>query len=415
MNKGKLEQFMFYALLGLFLIVSLIPFSSLLHIRLFNLPLHYLIVGGGVFLLVIVTWWAGERKFYSFDLWLGIVLFAFALSLITSVNRGWTIRSLGSFFLRGGGVAFVASRLVNSKERRRNFTYVLLIGGSLVCLIGLVEFFLGRNPLFHQLYLTHNPYYPLGLRSGMVSTIGHPLPLAAWLVLLLPLSLKFGHDRKFPIGFIPFLLILATICFSFTRSAWFAGAVAFFCYFLKKESRKISKKNLSILLLIPILVLPLFFFSRARNTFHRRFNIKRIKQEVLSSHRSASYTTTLNIVKNYPLFGGGMGNYPQLHKKYRAKRAAARIETPDNMYLRLLSETGIVGLGTFLVFIIFTLYRFWRNSFSGDGFRWAIFCGLVGFLINLFASDLFYWLAPQFTFWLLLGAGVGIRKHGIGA
>jgi len=39
---------------------------------------------------------------------------------------------------------------------------------------------------------------------------------------------------------------------------------------------------------------------------------------------------------------------------------------------------------------------------------WAIFSSILGFLVNMFLFDSFYFIVVQATFWMLLGLGVGI-------
>jgi len=156
-----------------------------------------------------------------------------------------------------------------------------------------------------------------------------------------------------------------------------------------------------------ILSLVFFTFPKLRYTFLGRVDLKRIKSEDgfgAISHRFHSYRTTFNIFKKHPLFGVGMGNYPKVHIAYRAEGTGEKVETPDNMYLRFICETGLVGTLTFFCFIFYWLYQFWRNR--NDIFIWTIFVGLIGFLINMMTGDFFYWLPTQFLFWFMLGIGV---------
>ncbi len=415
-NNNKFDKILFYMLLGLFLIVSLVPFHSFLHIKLFNLPTHYLIVGGGVFLLMLLSWWQKDMKFTFFDKSLLILFIGFSLSLITSVDRLITLKTLISFFLRGMGVAFIAVRIIDTNKKKEILIRVLLWGSSLVCLLGLVEFFMGYNPIFHRLYLSHSVLYKeiLKYRGGMASTIGHPVALASYLVLLFPIALRFGQNKKSLVAFIPFFLIVATIIFSFTRAAWLITIIMIILYFLKKEyrpsnitfTRKVFKRILFGSGVFLIIIFSCFFFPRAKQSFIKRINYKTIKNDLLYSHRAGSYYTTLNILRKFPFFGAGMGNYPQVHRLYRNKQTIEHLETPDNMYLRLLSETGIIGTLIFLIFISFWLNRLWVNSKITNNFEWALICGLIGFLLNFFTADLLCWLPLQFTFWLLLGTGV---------
>jgi O-antigen ligase len=157
----------------------------------------------------------------------------------------------------------------------------------------------------------------------------------------------------------------------------------------------------------------IFAFSpKVRITVARRFNPKQLKKDVCQSHRIASFKTTLNILKKKPLFGVGLGNYPKVHDIYRDKQTDSGIKTTDNLYLSMFCEIGIVGTVIFLIFIFRSVYCLWIGyKVSGDMTILVILIGIVGFLICSIAGEFFGWLAPQFAFWLLLGAGIGLSRE----
>lgn len=408
LNKSeKINRFIFITISVLFFMVSLIPFNFLA-LKIFGLPFHYIFIGGTVCLLVILSWLT-DKKLTLFDKWLFIIMFGFSLSLISSIDRTYTIRTLGSFFLRGISVAFIAERVFRNREKTTVF--ILLVCASLVSLIGLIEFVFHWNPFFRLAPALVN--FSLSSRSGMSSTIGHPLALSAYLVLFLPLSVLFTQTKgkKTFLKFIPLLLILATILLSFSRSSWISCLFALLIYFLSRENLNKLIKNWKIIPAFMIVIVSIFLLSsRIRTVFYERANFQRLKSEIFSSHRSASYKTTWNIFKKYPFFGVGFGNYPKVHEVYRAEGTSPFFKTPDNIYLRFLCETGIIGIVTFLIFMFYWLTKLWQNR--NNLFIFAIFAGLAGFLINQMAADLFYWLAPQFAFWILFGISMGnLQKH----
>jgi len=404
-----LNKFIFWSTLLLFSIVSLVPFFAMSHIKIMGLPIHYLIVGGSVSILAILTLYNHRGKLTLFDKWLLVLMLGFSLSMIVSVDKVNTMKSIVSFFLRGIGVAFIVNKFVISDRRNNQVVMGLLSVASVVCLIGLVEFFTGRIPFFHKFYLGIRGY-PIGfnIRSGMMSTIGHPLSLSAYLVLLVPMAVWFlqkDQREKSFFKLIPLLLILMTILLSFSRSSWIITCcILFVCFFDKRTRHTILTQWKLILISVTVVIMLIYFLPRLRNAFIDRFNFQRVKVEILDSHRSASYKTTWNILKEYPLFGVGMGNFTEIYEYYKAKGSNWSISSPDNMYLRFICETGIAGTLTFFCFIFYWLYQLWKKR--NDDFIWAIFVGLIGFLVNQMAGDFFYWLAPQFLFWFMLGLGV---------
>jgi O-antigen ligase len=81
--------------------------------------------------------------------------------------------------------------------------------------------------------------------------------------------------------------------------------------------------------------------------------------------------TAYRIFEDHPAIGVGLGNYafyfednlpdrllaetPEVLKLLTQNANRYRLITPKNLYLRILSETGVIGFGTFLVFIIAVL------------------------------------------------------------
>ena len=411
-NNQKIENLFLDIILFIFFLISLVPFHALTHIRILNLPLHYLIGGISVGIISAVIWFYQQKKITFFDKWLFILILSFSLSLITSVDRLYTLWTIASFFIRGIGVAFIASRIIKTSIDREKAISILIFVGTVVSLIGIAEFLLHRNPLYHELFFNRVRYYTILGGGGISSTFGHYLPLGVYLVLLLPVSVYFWQENRYFYSVIPFVSIFSAIILTFSRSAWISGILCLIIYFLCKENFRIIKKT--ILVCLMIIILPFLFSSSARQIFFAKFNPGTFKIELLDSHRTASYLTTWNILKKYPFFGVGLGNYPKVHKVYKAEKALLEYDTPDNMYLRLISETGIVGILTFLGFFIFVIrqillnIQFYKNTTEGNLFR-AFFSGIIGFLLNLIVGDFFYWLAPQFLFWFMLGIGVGIK------
>ncbi|MFQ5458403.1 MAG: hypothetical protein ACE5FC_08130, partial [Myxococcota bacterium] len=92
----------------------------------------------------------------------------------------------------------------------------------------------------------------------------------------------------------------------------------------------------------------------------------------------------------------------------------------NNMYLTILLEYGIIALFlmiSVLVGILRTVYEGSRTVAEPvvREFLWAIVCGLVGILINLFFFDAFRSTSVQIPFWIFAGLGMGmVLKLGSG-
>ncbi|MDD5687524.1 MAG: O-antigen ligase family protein [Elusimicrobia bacterium] len=403
MNTNKLNYLIFYLFIFLFFVVSLVPFQ-ILDIRFLNFPFHYYFIGIFVFLLLILSI---IQSFYisTFDKWIIFVILGFSLSLISSINRIHTIRVLSGFLLKGICIAYITERISHYKSE--SAIKILLICASLVASFGLTEYFF-KWDLYPR--PRNWPYFMIR------STIGNPLPFAAYLVLFFPLSVWYLENERKIIKYLPFLLITFAIIFSFSRSSWISLFCVIIIFYSDRQNLKNVKKNIRYIIILIIVIFASFVLMTkpVKEYFNYKFNVKMFNSAYLGNrlsfrHRLKSYKTTLNIIKDYPFFGVGLGNYPKIHEKYMVEGVRRDIKTPDNMYLRLLCDIGIVGTTVFFISIGYWMLQLWKSR--NNILILAIFSGLAGFLINQTMADLMLWTAPQFAFWMLLGYGVGNLKE----
>ncbi|MDI6757652.1 MAG: O-antigen ligase family protein [Endomicrobiia bacterium] len=396
------------ACLAILFIVTLAP-VNFISIKIFGAPFHHVFIGGAVMALGLAAWLC-DKELDDFDLWLLLVAGGFSMSMITSVAAGNTSRSVASFAVRGLAVAFIAKRLFSGALEKASAA--ILICATLLATIGLVEFFFQWNPFFRMKELFFDYWrlnFSLTPRSGMAASIGHPVPFAACLALALPTAAYVAVSSKNLIYSAPFGIISAAIIFSFSRSSWIAAAVAC-AFFAVHAGYRINFRRL-LIVFFAVGALVLLALPSTKIVYAERLSLRRIKQEIISSHRTAAYKTTYNVLKIYPFFGIGFGNYPKVHETYRDAGGVESLETTDNVYLRFLCETGVVGS---LIFAAFALYWFRRIWLARDNLPlYAILAGLLGFMVNQAAADLFYWTAPQFLFWFSLGAAVAAAKGSV--
>ena len=127
------------------------------------------------------------------------------------------------------------------------------------------------------------------------------------------------------------------------------------------------------------------------------------------SQRFIYWETGYNMYESHPAFGVGLGNYafffqenlpdrpynsvPEILRIVTQSQRAGRLVTSKNLFVRLIAETGIVGLATFIAFLAAVLgcsFYMWLS----DGKRkksWGV-AGLLGFtavLLTSFSTDSF--------------------------
>lgn len=94
------------------------------------------------------------------------------------------------------------------------------------------------------------------------------------------------------------------------------------------------------------------------------------------------WTVTLDIIRDHPLLGTGLGSFGIAYTQYNTRGGALRVEQVHNDYLQILSDAGIVGALVGLFFIV-TLFRLGlTRAGSEDKFRRGV---AIGALAGCFA------------------------------
>jgi O-antigen ligase len=127
-----------------------------------------------------------------------------------------------------------------------------------------------------------------------------------------------------------------------------------------------------------------------------------------------NYAVPLRIFREHPIFGVGMGNYPfyytQADPDYSQGQSLVQVASTFSLYLRLLTELGVVGTSIFLLFVGAILWRLFRVLKSSvelklRPFATATIVTIVGVMIAKVGVDGLYtdsWL------WVTLAVGVAI-------
>ncbi|MFZ5424418.1 MAG: O-antigen ligase family protein [Patescibacteria group bacterium] len=111
---------------------------------------------------------------------------------------------------------------------------------------------------------------------------------------------------------------------------------------------------------------------------------------------------SLEIVKQYPLFGSGLNTNTTLIEKYIYKVESVRFPQPvHNVFLLLISEAGVIALVSFLFMFVRTLHHLLNRK---DNFAKLMLVSLAQFIIlGSFDHYIFTILQTQVLFWLTLG------------
>jgi O-antigen ligase len=90
----------------------------------------------------------------------------------------------------------------------------------------------------------------------------------------------------------------------------------------------------------------------------------------------------LDIIRDYPLIGTGLGSFGLAFTRYDTRSGFLRVEQAHNDYLQTLSDAGVVGALLGLFFIVTLFRQGLKRTASEDRFRRGV---AVGALAGCFA------------------------------
>jgi lipopolysaccharide/colanic/teichoic acid biosynthesis glycosyltransferase len=245
----------------------------------------------------------------------------------------------------------------------------------------------------------------------LVSTLGSPVALAAYLVLGVPLAFvelvcaERREERDF--WLICTTLVLVAVLLTQTRlsliALWVTGAV-----FAWRVSRRAFRLVLgAALALLGVLVLTgVLRLSPAdiAAEFARRV-------DVTAAAVDEETTSLRGLIGIKP----GKGAVSMVEVGRGPEGGAARAHN-ENMHLTLMLRTGLIGWALMMWVIGAALLGIYRASRVVSEPRlaltlWAIFSSGLGFLVSMGNFNSFYNPTIQILFWGLLGMGIGIATH----
>jgi len=185
-----------------------------------------------------------------------------------------------------------------------------------------------------------------------------------FIVLLESLFGKNKNAQKSLLSILGIIVALSGIYFSGSRTALFC---VIFGLFYLIFNRNISVKNKGIFVFIMIIVFLLFggiVKKRIVDSFENLSNKKSILDIVdkVSNGRIQMIKNSVPMIKRFPVSGVGSGNF-LFYLQYLKYGEKFYQDLPLNQYLLILTETGVIGLFAFLLFLFSALFGKNRGVF----------------------------------------------------
>lgn len=281
--------------------------------------------------------------------------------------------------------------------------------------IGGVLYFLGERSFNSQTPGIANASINGQLFLRPYATFSHPNVLAGYLFVFMVLIVFYAKQKFFKqqnvIIFLSFVCGSVALFLTMSRVAifaWSAVVLFFLAHSFWKKTRMVSTKkarlmqikNKILLLLFLIIALFIFTFPIGLRFFQFSFSDQTVVQ------RKILIQDSIAMFQQDPILGVGLNNFlvnlPFVQKQYGE---VLYIQPVHNLYLLVLSETGVVGLVLFLYFLWNTYKRLKKNT-NVELFALFFFVLFLGFFDHYFLTL----QQGQLMFTIALGLFWGFAK-----
>lgn len=369
-----------------------------------------------ILFLHLLNWLRGKTSLFprrSLNYFFLIFVFTQILSTIFSIDPhtsffGYYSRLNGGLLsLLSYSLLFLILPLYLTPKSRDKITNIALFSGLIVSTFGILEHFgIDKN------------YWVQDVQSRVFSTLGQPNWLAAYLCILLPLSLdKFINSHKFIHRFY-FLFLLSNfyLCLLFTKSK--SGIIAalislgiyfFISYFQNKKNQSPFSRGIQgVLPLIIFIILSLSITNPIKDQlFPSKLPLNTTSTSNLNitpsgDIRKIVWAASLDLWHRFPLIGTGPETFAYTY--YWVRPAAHNLTSEwdflynkaHNEYLNYLATTGTLGFIAYLSLIIAIIYSLRRSPELLTAYLSILITNFAGF--SVVVTSLFFFLLPSFNF-----------------
>ena len=239
--------------------------------------------------------------------------------------------------------------------------------------------------------------------------------------ILISLSYFFMNWNK-SYGFYAACILFIIISFIIgERSNFLKAILILVIFFLLVDKNKFIYKTIALLtIVIAVFSLATFNINYKNRSTAQLIMLKNdgIFSYIKNSPYGAHYEAAISVFKNYPFFGVGIKNFRSESKKklYENKYIpfnSSRVSThPHQIHFEFLSETGIFGYLSFLLFFLFSIglsiksFLKSRNIYQLSA---ILFC--ISSLLPIIPSGSFFTTYSATIFWTLFGVMISYNKN----
>ncbi len=328
---------------------------------------------------------------------------SFALSVPFAIDPSFALKHLIQLI----GMVFASFLLytVMREMPRRYLTKLIRVLGVTIVIIALLA---GLDAILNDERLSKalhgrkwNQIHRLNYMSSVFAVL---LPfLWAWLLRAYRDGATLAKGLAFPLILITFMVLF--ICGG--RSGWVGATVAMvvFLYGASKYHNLVIHRKHWFMGVLVVLTGPLAYgFARGFDIMKERIGLG-VEAIGIGSGRLEIWSFAIKHLLDNPFTGIGLGNFRKLPIPAEGIVSNAH---PHNFIIQLFLETGLIGLATASIFIIYMLSVFRKYS-HGHLYGLAAYSGLIAFFVASLANTSIFqpWWLTFMVFIAILGNRVG--------
>lgn len=354
---------------------------------------------------------------------LPIILFLLS-GLFSFFHSSFQLASLNEFLRRF--IYCMLSLIIidrfTDKEEIYRLVNVLIVATYIVCIYAVVQFIDTRffpappEPGF-------DPFvWRCAFGNRIFSTFGNPNFFGDFLVVMGPIVLAlFLKKRRFYLLFLWVLIVFSTI-FSYSKGAWLAfgaGFITFAFLFVSFILNIERRKKIALIALMS-------FFTISIVASGIVIQLK--SRPDSSSFRLFTWMSCWEMINTHPVIGTGIGTFYVTYPSYRRPQIFfieglhnTETDHPENEYLEIFYDEGMIGLGIFLLLLATFLTVGFKNLsyFRGANTQKNTLAYLqLGFITSLIAQIFHNCVCVSLRFvssgimlWMLLGLIIAISVN----
>lgn len=363
------------------------------------------VVALGVYLLAVlfIKYLYGEESKVNIDTF-DIAIFVMCLTLIYGVLNSYAVA--GSVLPAAVYILFVASfytirRAAKEKDFLNTLLNLIVFVSVAVSLYGIYQKITGQA----ETTWTDTEMFE-GMGGRIYSTFGNPNVFGEYLLMVMPITfglmLKSSCANRKTLYLGAFTLQAVCMILTYSRGCWIGIALAMGLMII------FTRRKLTSLLVFALFLAPLFI---PETIMQRLLSIGNVT-DTSTSYRVYIWQGTIRMLKDFWYCGVGIGEaaFGNVYPSYSLNAVSA--PHAHNLYLHILSETGVIGIAAVAALLIL-FYKYIssaaiknkKNKITAV----SLGCAMAGYLAQGMFDNVWYNYRIYFFFFVVLALGAALK------